>query len=165
MVGVKEKPKRRGPIGWILLLGALLTIAVLLFPPFVERGCSSLLEQREAPMFLPTDCTLTAKASNGDALGRFEAERRKRGLSHQGWIECASAVGAQEWVRAMETDLRWFPSYVPGTYQWRRTIVVLDGRSLNSAGPQVIAEVCVTPRRRYLQQIRGECDGKFAVWK
>jgi hypothetical protein len=165
MAGVNEEPKRRGPIGWILLLGAILTMAVFLFPPFVERDCSSLLEQRDVPMFLPTDCTLTAKASAGEALGRFEAERRKRGLNHQGWIECASAVGAQEWVRAIEADRRWFPSYVPGTYQWRRTIVVLGGRSRNSVGPQVIAEVCVMTRRRYLQQIRGECDGKFAVWK
>jgi hypothetical protein len=140
-------------------------IAVFLFPAFVEPGCSSLLEQRDAPMFLPTDCTLTRKAPTGDALGRFEAERRKHGLSQQGWIECRSAVGAEEWVRAMEADRRWFPSYVPGTYQWRRTIVVLGGHSLNSVGPQVIAEICVMPRRRYLQQIRGECDGKFAVWK
>jgi hypothetical protein len=165
MVGVNEKPKRRGPIGWILLLGAILTIAVFPFPPFVERGCSSLLEQRDAPMFLPTDCTLTEKAPTGDALGRLEAERRKRGLSHQSWIECASAVGAQEWVRAMEADRRWLPSYVPGTYQWRRTIVVLAGRSANSVGPQVVAEVCGMPRWPYIQQIRGECDGKFAVWK
>jgi len=167
VVGADEKPKRRGVIGGILLLGALLAITMFLFMPwpFIERGCSFLLEQRDAPLFLATDCTLTEKAPIGDALGRFEADRRKRGLGHQNWIACASAVGAQEWLRAMEADRRWLPSYVPGTYQWRRTVVVLAGRFANSAGPQVIAEVCGMPRWPYIQQIRGECDGKFAVWK
>jgi hypothetical protein len=93
---VNEKPKRRGAIVWILLLGAFLTITVFLFTPHVESGCSSLLEQRDAPMFLPTDCTRTERASTEDALGRLEAERSKRGLSHQSWIECASPLGAQE---------------------------------------------------------------------
>jgi hypothetical protein len=50
---VNEKPKRRGAIVWILLLGAILTMTVFLFTPHVESGCSSLLEQRNAPMFLP----------------------------------------------------------------------------------------------------------------
>jgi hypothetical protein len=167
--GMHEKPKRRGAIVWVLLLGTILTIAVFLFTllltPGLERGCRSLLEQRDAPVFLPTDCTLTERAPSGDALGRLVAERSKRGLSHQSWIACASPVGAQEWVRAMEADRRWLPSYVPGTYQWRRTIVVLGGRSQVSVEPQVIAEVCVMPRWRYIRQIRGECDGKFAVWK
>jgi hypothetical protein len=162
---VNEKPKKRGAIVWILLLGAILTITVFLFTPRVESGCSSLLEQRDAPMFLPTDCTITERAPTGDTLGRLEAERSKRGLSHQGWIECASPLGAREWIRAMEADRRWLPSYVPGTYQWRRTIVVWGGGSRNSVGPRVVAEVCVMPRWRYIQQIRGECDGKFAVWK
>jgi hypothetical protein len=93
---VNEKPKRRGAIVWILLLGAFLTITVFLFTPHVESGCSSLLEQRDAPMFLPTDCTRTERAPTEDALGRLEAERSKRGLSHQSWIECASPLGAQE---------------------------------------------------------------------
>jgi hypothetical protein len=162
---MNEQPKKRGAIGWLLLLGAILTIAVFQCTPRVERACSSLLEQRDASMFLPTDCTLTERAPTGDALGRLQAERSKRGLRHQSWIECASALGAQEWVRAMEADRRWLPSYVPGTYQWRRSVVVLGGRSRNSVGPQVIAEVCVMPRWRYIRQIRGECDGKFAVWK
>ncbi len=106
MVGVNEKPKRRGAMGRILLLEAILTITVFLFILFVEWGCRSLLEHRDAPMFLATDCTLTEKAPSGDALGRFGAEWRERGLSHQSWIECASAVGAQEWVRAMEAHRR-----------------------------------------------------------
>ena len=162
---MNEKPKILGAIGWILLLGAILTIAVFLSTPRVEWACSSLLEQGDTPMFLPTDCTLTERAPTGDALGRLQAERSKRGLRHQSWIECASPLGAQEWVRAMEADRRWLPSYVPGTYQWRRTIVVLGGRSRNLAGPQFIAEVCVMPRWPYIRQIRAECDGKFAVWK
>ena len=84
---MNEKPKILGAIGWILLLGAILTIAVFLSTPRVEWPCSSLLEQRDAPMFLPTDCTLMERAHIGDALGRFEAERSKRGLSHQSRIE------------------------------------------------------------------------------
>jgi hypothetical protein len=77
MGGVNEKPKRRGAIGWILLLGAILAITVFLLPPFVERGCSTLLERRDAPMFLPTDCALTEKAPTGMPWGNL----RRKGAS------------------------------------------------------------------------------------
>jgi hypothetical protein len=160
---VNDKPKTRGAIRWILLLGAILTITVSLFTPRVEWGCSSLLEQRDAPMFLPTDCTLIERAPTGDALGRFKAERRKRCLSHQSWIECASPVGAQEWVRVVEADRRWLPSYLAATYQraqdyrcigWR--FPKLTGAPGHRRGLRN-AEVAIHPAnpRRMRRKVRG----------
>ena len=62
-------------------------------------------------------------------------------------------------------DPRWLPSYVPGAYQFRRTIIVVP---IGPATPQrshIVAEVCLMPWRKYLSQVVGVCKGKYAVWK
>jgi hypothetical protein len=139
--GANEKPKWGTRIAWILIVGAILGIGIV-YLGFPERACWSLLGEGVAPIPLPVDCTVTGRPPTGQSLGSFEEERRVRGLNHQSWIACA---GTQEWVRAISTDRRWLPSYVPGTYQWRRTVIVLARAPSDSAGPQAIAEICLVP--------------------
>ena len=165
IVGAKKKRIGQGRIGWFRLAGAILPITLILVVFLVERPCVSLLAAGEPPIMLPKDCALKDKAPTGQSFEHLEAERLQRGLKRQGWIECASSASARAWLSSLETDHRWLPSYVPGTYEWRRTVIVVGGSPSSTAGAQVIAEVCVIPWWRYTQQIRGQCDKKFAVWK
>jgi hypothetical protein len=164
-VGANDGRRWRGRIGWILTVCLVLGIAAFLLTPFIEQDCTSLLTQSEAPMMLPPGCKVTVGAHAERGLENFDAERRTRGLEHESWIECASAADGQAWLGGLEANRRWLPSYVPGTYQWRRTVIVVSHASSNFPETHVIAEVCFMPRWRYIQQIRGQCDGKFAVWK
>jgi len=162
MVDASEKPRWRG---WIVFAGAILavTLIVVVFP--IERSCVSLLAAGEPPMMLPKDCTLERIPPSEQRFENLEAERLQRGLKREGWIECAPTANARAWLNSLETDRRWLPSYVPGAYEWRRTVIVVGGGPASATGTQVIGEVCLMPWRRYIQLIRGECGGKFAVWK
>ncbi|HEY2548881.1 MAG TPA: hypothetical protein VGI46_22590 [Candidatus Acidoferrum sp.] len=172
---VNTTQKRIRTIGWFLLVFAFLGVALfLIWFPF-ERSCISLLAAGEPPMMLPEECALSEAAPTGQILEKLEAERNRRGLRHQSWIACASPASAQLWLKKIDADPRWLPSYEPGRYEWRRTVIVLgSGPSAtgknspspsSTAGARVTAEVCLMPTWRYFQLIRGQCDAKFAVWK
>jgi len=62
-------------------------------------------------------------------------------------------------------DDHWLPSYVPGTYEFRRTVIIVPYRQPAPQGSPVIAEICLMPWRRYVSQIIGQCDGKYSVWR
>jgi hypothetical protein len=165
MDGAKKKLKWRDRIGWLLLAGAILTIGFFLVGFLAERSCVSLLAAGEPPIMLPQDCTVKRTAASGQGFEQLEAERLRRGLKRQGWIECGTSANARAWLDSLEADRRWLPSYVAGTYEWRKTVIVVGGGPSSGAGAHVIAEVCVMPWWRYFQLVRGQCEGKFAVWK
>ena len=91
----------------------------------------------------------------------LEKERVGRNLIFKEWIRCE---GVPAGGFAFADDPRWLPSDVPGTYQFRRTVIIVAYARPIPQGSEVVAEVCVMPWRKYLRQIMGECDGKFAVW-
>jgi hypothetical protein len=62
-------------------------------------------------------------------------------------------------------DSRWLPSYVPQTYEFRRTVIILPYSRVTAGPSSVVAMVCLMPMRKYVSLIAGQCDGKFAVWK
>lgn len=95
----------------------------------------------------------------------LENERNRRGLVFKKWITCKTASQTATPSFALEQDPRWLPSYVPGTCQFRRTVVILPHARPVPEGSPVVAEVCLMPRRRYVSEIAGQCDGKFSVWK
>lgn len=163
-----ENAKRRRAhrrIVWIPLVSVLVAITVILFRLEYAPECAALLAPGEAPMLLPANCRERARPAADEWKKYFDSERNKRGLKHQAWISCASISDAQAWVKTIDGDGRWLPSYVPGTYQWRRIVILLPYGTRGSAGSDVIAEVCSVPWTRYIRQISGECNGKFSVWK
>jgi hypothetical protein len=164
MADAKGKRKWFARIAWILLACAILGTGMV-YLALPERACWSLMEEGVPPIPLPADCSLADRSPVGASLESFKAERRERGIAHQSWIECNSVAGVKGWPTSLNMDRRWLPSYVAGTYQWRRIVVVLAQVPSAPQGAQVIAEVCRMPWWKYIRQIRGECDGKFAVWK
>jgi hypothetical protein len=62
-------------------------------------------------------------------------------------------------------DSHWLPSYVPGTYQFRRTVIIVPYAQPTPQRSPVIAEVCLMPWGKYFSQLAGQCNGKYKVWR
>jgi len=92
----------------------------------------------------------------------LERERFARNLIFKEWIACRGVPVAGF---TFADDPRWLPSYVPGTFQFRRMVIIVPYARPVPQGSEVVAEVCVMPWRKYLRQIVGEYKGKFSVWK
>jgi hypothetical protein len=160
---VSDKRRWRGSLVWISLAGVIVVLAVILVVPVTGSDCAALMEPGEAPLMLPANCTRMKKTS--ESANYFESQRKERGLNHDGWIVCSAPSDGGAWERAIQEDHRWLPSYVPGAYQWRRTVLLLPYGPSSRAGSHLVAEICLMPRWKYIRQIYGQCDEKFAVWK
>jgi len=161
---------------WILV--GVVPIAVVLTYYYLSSGdprCATLLAHLDTDVAipLPTNCMLTTDAPADELAKSLDDERKRRGLAFRAWISCKPSNQAQPAEFAFTDDPRWLPSYVPGAYQFRQTVIIIGRRppSQSASGqpiPQesaVVAELCLMPLRRYASQISGQCDGKFAVWK
>lgn len=158
------KPRPWRTISWLLAAGALILILLILFSSRADPRCASLLAHSDKVAIpLPPNCIETLDAPAGDTVRDLERERKQGGLILKSWIICKASNPAQAPKPSLlfDQDPRWLPSYAPGTYQFRRTVVI---RSAQPAS-RVAGEVCLVPWRRYAAQIAGQCDGKFAVWK
>jgi hypothetical protein len=100
-----------------------------------------------------------------DTVKYLEKERTARGLIFKEWITCRKVGQFQGAGLAFMDDPHWLPSYVPGTYQYRRTVIIGPYAQPIPQGSPVVAAVCLKPWRQYLSQIAGQCDGKFSIWK
>ncbi len=147
-----------------VVLGALFLVY---YRSPVDPRCRDVLAHPDADVLipLPVNCRLSADAPLDARVERFEAERKRRGLIFNAWIICAPSAGAESIEFAYTRDPHWLPSYVPGTYQFRRTVIISPTGIPSPHKPVVAAEVCLMPRSRYLSLIWGQCEGKFAVWK
>lgn len=138
---------------------------VILFPLSPDPTCASLLarSEEEVHISLPANCDRSRNVASDSMVEYFEHERSSRGLIPHEWITCKDApAGGFSFM----SDPHWLPSYVPGTYQYRRTVIIVPyGPHPILQGPRVVGEVCLMPWRRYIRQIAGQCDGKFSVWK
>jgi hypothetical protein len=92
----------------------------------------------------------------------LDNERNTYGLIPKEWVTCAEVPAGGF---AFMNDPHWLPSYVPGRYQFRRTVIIVPYAQPVPQGSPVVAEISVVPWGKYIRQIAGKCDGKFAVWK
>jgi hypothetical protein len=154
---------------WVLAGGICVVLALWFFFPLwpPDPRCAALVATSGQHVAVPLapNC-VEAETVPEDAMVRYlENERKQRGLIFKSWITCKPsnemAASAFDFAR----DPRWLPSYRPLCYQYRRTIVILPYTEPIPQGSPVAAQVCLMPKRRYLAQIAGQCDGKFAVWK
>lgn len=144
---------------FVLVIGVL-----ILFPSLPDPTCASLIvrSEKEVTIPLPANCARVS-AADPDTMAKYlEDERNRRGLTFSQWIICNEAPTGGF---AFMDDPLWLPSYVPGTYQYRRTVVIVPYAQPIPKGSQVVGEVCLMPWRKYIRQIAGQCNGKFSVWK
>jgi len=151
-----------------LLAGFLLCVlgmaALIIFPSLPDPTCLSLIvrSEQDALILLPANCSRNRSMDSDSMVKYLEDERNRRGLLFRQWIICN---GTPESSFGFMNDPRWLPSYVPGTYQYRRTVIIVPYAQPIPEGSPVIAEVCLMPWRNYIRQIAGECTGKYSVWK
>ena len=161
-MAAKAKPVRL--LGGLLGAGGLAVVLLLLFPSVLDPACAALLVRSESdvPIPPPANCARHPDVAMDDMVKYLEKERTSRGLIFREWITCTEFPAAGF---AFMDDARWLPSYVPGTYEFRRTVIIVPyGRPVPQGSP-VVAEVCVLPWRKYVALIAGQCNGKFSVWK
>jgi len=151
---------------WGPLLGVcLLALGVLiLFPSLPDPTCASLLarSKEEVDIPLPANCVRSHNVASDDMVKYLDHERNGRGLLFHEWITCREVPAGGF---AFMNDPHWLPSYVPGTYQFRRTVIIVPYAQPIPQGSPVVAEVCLMPWRRYIRQVAGQCDRKFSVWR
>jgi hypothetical protein len=159
------KPKHLGLLGLLVVTGVLALILFIFFPSLPDPKCVGLLARTESDVVipLPANCTQATDVPPDDMVKYLENERNTRGLIFKKWITCKTPTPTPGF--AFERDPRWLPSYVPRTYQFRRTVIILPYAQPVPEGSSVVAEVCLMPWRKYVSQIAGQCDGKFTVWK
>jgi hypothetical protein len=148
----------------LLILCVLILGVPILFPSLPDPACAALLarSEKEVPIDLPANCARIANVGSDDIVKYLEKERNTYRLVPEGWITCRE-VPAGGFV--FMNDPHWLPSYVPGQYQFRRTVIIVPYAPPAPQGSPVVAEVCVMPWGKYLREIAGQCDGKFSVWK
>ena len=151
---------------WAALL-LLCTLAVglfILFPSLPDPECRSLIANSlgEVPIPLPADCVQVASIDSDSMTRYLENERNRRGLIFQEWIVCKEAP--KEGFAFMNAPY-WLPSHVPATYQYRRTVIIVPYAQPIPGNSPVVGEICLTPWRKYIRQIAGQCNEKYLVWK
>jgi len=132
-----------------------------------DPRCAKLLShpQEDVAVPLPDGCSLASDVPPDRMVDYLENERKERGLVFKSWIRCDGASPVRSQRLSFDRDSRWLPTYVPGAYQFRQTVVLV---ALGPAAPQgssIAGQVCIMPRQRYVSLISGQCDGKFAVWE
>ena len=151
-------------LGGLLIVGMLAVVLLILFPSLPDPTCAALLVRSESdvPIPLPASCVRSRDVAADNMVKYLEKERNGRGLIFKEWITCAEVPAGGF---AFMNDPHWLPSYVPGTYQFRRTVIIVSYAQPTPQGSPVIAEVCLMPCRRYVSQLAGQCDGKYSVWR
>jgi hypothetical protein len=165
-----ERPVRRVKplhlLAGFLLVGILAVGVLILIPSLPDPTCLSLLarSEGEVAISLPANCARSRNVASDKMVTYLERDPNGRGLIFKEWITCREVPAGGF---AFMDDSHWLPSYVPGTYQFRRTVIIV---SYPYAGPipkgsPVVAEVCLMPWRKYILQIAGQCSGKYSVWR
>jgi hypothetical protein len=151
-----------------LLVGcAVAAVVFLLYPGLVDFRCAPLLihSVRDAEIPLPGSCSEATGAPSDSVAGYLENDRTERALLLKKWIVCGDPGQVSRLQFTLARDPRWLPGYVPDSYQFRRTVVIIAHSKPASEASHVVAVVCLLPWRKYISQIGGQCDAKFSVWR
>ena len=107
-----------------LFVLSVLAVCVLTLLFSTNLRCPSLLARsmgvEDIP--LPRNCSQTPNVTADNILKHLEQERTERGLVFHEWIVCREVPAGG---LAFMNDPHWLPSYVPGTYQFRRTVIIV----------------------------------------
>jgi len=155
-----QRPRRSWRVLGVQVLAFIIVTLLLLL---LRSPSAPLLTKSEAVSIpVPANCALTRNVAPDEMEKYLERERFARNLIFKGWITCQGVPVAGF---RFADDPRWLPSDAPGTFQFRRTVVIVPYARPIPQGSDVAAEVCVMPWRQYLRQIVWEYNGKFSLWK
>lgn len=131
-----------------------------------DPSCASLLlrSAHDVVLHLPESCAQSVAVQTDAVVLSLDKERMRRGLAFKSWIACAN-VQDDRIQTSFSDDTRWLPSYIPGAFQFRRTVVIVRHFPGAPQQSRVVAEVCFMPWSKYLKQVAGQCGTKFSVWK
>jgi hypothetical protein len=146
-----------------LLAAGVVVVLLVVFALLLSPSCLPLFTRAgEAVILIPENCALTPTVPSDEMVKYLDKERIERGLVFKEWITCRDFP--ERGFEFMDNP-HWLPSYVPATYQFRRTVIVVPYARPVPQGSPVVAEVCLMPWRKYIRQISGQSNGKFSVWK
>ena len=163
----ERRPRKLRPsyfFAGLVMLCVLVMGVLILFPSLPDPTCASLIvrSEKEISIPLPANCARVSAVDPDSMVEYLEDERSRRGLTFGQWIVCKETTTGGF---AFMDNPSWLPSYVPGTYQYRRTVVIVPYAQPIPKGSKVVGEVCLTPWWKYIRQIAGQCNGKFSAWK
>ena|SRR2546421_1315480 len=165
---LRASESRRPPL--IALLATfciVLAVLAIFYATLRDPRCVTLLahsmHQQSIP--LPSNCVQTTQPQTDNMASYLEDQRRKRGLTFKGWIICKPSDESAKATFGFVSDSHWLPSYVPGAYQFRRTVIILPYARPVPEGSPVAGEVTSVRWLEYASQISGQCEQKFSVWK
>lgn len=151
-------------------LMVVIPIAVILFfVASVYRRCWPLLfddlfGERTGLTFAIDGCRVPSESPPAAAVEALEAERVRRGLIFQTFLECERS-SERPIALPWESDPHWLPSYICCTWQYRRHVVLAAGAPIQSGSSTLeVYALCLRPRWQYWKQIGGGCE-KFAIWR
>ncbi|HXJ03877.1 MAG TPA: hypothetical protein VNH65_02195 [Candidatus Acidoferrum sp.] len=165
-----KRPRQgtRGFLRWFLVSALLITILLVYhYLPSADPRCIALLAHPDSDVVipLPDRCMLTTDTPSDQVVKYLENEQKQRGLVFKAWISCQPSSQTQTTEFDFTHDPRWLPSYVPGAYQFRQTVILFRHAPPAAQDSVIAGEVCLMPKRRYATQVAGQCDGKFSIWK
>lgn len=173
-LGHPSRGTRRFLLGLIVTVALIVIVLAYNYLYLADPRCATLLAHPDSDVVipLPTNCMLTTDVPDDETAKSLDAERKRRGLAFRAWISCKASNEERPIEFSFIHDSRWLPSYVPGAYQFRQTVIIggrppskTESMQPTAGGAIVVAEVCLMPRRRYARLISGQCDGKFSVWR
>ncbi|MFZ0962225.1 MAG: hypothetical protein WAO35_15100 [Terriglobia bacterium] len=153
---------------WLFLGSACLAaFLIAMYFDLFDPACDDLIMKsvHNDPIPLSAECRLTAATPADEMVQYLERERKRRGLIFKEWIVCEKPSAAPVQEFPFERDQNWLPSYVPLTYEFRRTVIILPYSRPIPKGSPVAGEVCLMPWRKYISRLSGQCSEKFSVWK
>lgn len=138
--------------------------ALVIFSLWLDATCVAWMvhSEGEPQIPLPAGCSRVASVEPDSMVRHLEDERNRRGLLSLQWITCKEPPKER---LNFTNDPHWLPSYVPGTYQYRRTVIIVPYAQPIPEGSPIVGEICLMPWKKYIRQIAGECTGKYSVWK
>jgi hypothetical protein len=163
--------QRRRPFGVrrALVIAIALSLCVLAFVSVPRWTCCSLILDDlvlfgwDARFPVPPGCVTVNETLPGATLAAIEKERLLRRLEAGRITMCRTRQSAEAFWEDLLRNPQWFPSYVPGTWQYRR-YVAIAATSETSAGTLVVVEMCKERRWHYYKHVLGNCE-KYTMWR
>jgi hypothetical protein len=111
-------------LGAALIVTLLAFAALMLFPSLPDPTCASVMVRTATKprITIPANCVASRSVVPDAMVSYLEQERIRRGLLPDGWITCTERPAEPF---SFTDDPHWLPSYVPGAYQFRRTVIIV----------------------------------------
>jgi len=112
---------------------------------------------------VPPDCVAVNETTPGATFAAIATQRLYRQLDPGRVTMCRTRQSAEIFWEDLLRNRQWLPSYVPGTWQYRRNVAIA-ATSEAPNGTLVVVEMFKERRWRYYKHVLGNCE-KYAIWR